>query len=86
MAVNGKAYDGHTIKEAVTAAKASKEPIELLIKRGDRFMTVPVDYHGGLRYPWIEPASAGEQPLDRLLAPKAGALPPPAPDKGDDSH
>jgi hypothetical protein len=49
-------------------------------------MTVPIDYHGGLRYPWIEPVGPGEQPLDRLLAPKAGPLPPPAPDKGDDSH
>jgi predicted metalloprotease with PDZ domain len=86
MAVNGKAYDGDTIKDAITAAKTSKDPIQLLIKRGDRFMTVPIDYHGGLRYPWIEPVGPGEQPLDRLLAPKAGPLPPPAPDKGDDSH
>ena len=44
-------------------------------------MTVPVDYHGGLRYPWIEPAAAGEQPLDRLLAPRTGPLPPQTPDK-----
>lgn len=85
MAVNGKAYDTDTIKDAITAAKASKEPIQLLVKRGDRFMTVPVDYHGGLRYPWIEPAAAGEQPLDRLLAPRTGPLPPPTPDKDDDS-
>jgi predicted metalloprotease with PDZ domain len=86
MAINGKAYDGDAIKDAITAAKTSKEPIQLLIKRGDRFMTVPVDYHGGLRYPWIEPASAGEQPLDRLLAPKAGPMPPPAPEKKDDDE
>jgi predicted metalloprotease with PDZ domain len=85
MAVNGKAYDTDAIKDAISAAKASKEPIELLVKRGDRFMTVPVDYHGGLRYPWIEPSGAGEQPLDRLLAPRAGPLPPETPDKDDDS-
>ena len=84
MAVNGRAFSGDVIKDAVTAAKTSKEPIQLLIKRGDRFMTVPVDYHGGLRYPWIEPASAGEQPLDRLLAPRTGPLPPQTPDKADD--
>jgi predicted metalloprotease with PDZ domain len=85
MAVNGKAFSADGIKDAITAAKAAKEPIQLLVKRGDRFMTVPVNYHGGLRYPWIEPAAKGEQPLDRLLAPRAGPLPPPAPDKGDDS-
>jgi hypothetical protein len=47
---------------------------------------VPVDYHGGLRYPWIEPAAPGEQPLDRLLAPRAGPLPPDVPnaDRGAD--
>jgi hypothetical protein len=33
---------------------------------------VPVAYHGGLRWPWLIPAASGEQPLDRLLAPRAG--------------
>ena len=86
MAVNGKAYDPDTIKDAVTAAKDGKEPIQLLVKRGDRFMTVPIDYHGGLRYPWIEPAGKGEQPLDRLLDPRTGPIPPPVPnaDKDED--
>ncbi|MGZ3258763.1 MAG: M61 family metallopeptidase [Croceibacterium sp.] len=86
MAVNGKAYDPETLKTAITAAKTGKEPIQLLVKRGDRFMTVPVDYHGGLRYPWIEPAAAAEQPLDRLLAPRTGPLPPHPPDSDDDSN
>ena len=85
IAVNGKAYGGDTIKDAVTAAKTGTAPIALLIKRGDRYMTVTVDYHGGLRYPWIEPAAAGEQPLDRLLAPKTGPLPPQTPDKAGDN-
>ena len=83
IAVNGKAYSGDTIKAAITAAKDSKDPIQLLIRRGDRFMTVPIDYHGGLRYPWIEPAAPGEQPLDRLLAPRTGPLPPQIPDTDD---
>lgn len=75
MAVNGEAYTSEAIKSAISAAKITKEPIQLLIKRGDRFMTVPVDYHAGLRYPWIEPKGSGEQPLDRLLAARAGPLP-----------
>ncbi|MBO0749028.1 MAG: M61 family metallopeptidase, partial [Porphyrobacter sp.] len=84
MAVNGKAYDADTLRDAITAAKTGKEPIQLLVKRGDRFMTVAIDYHGGLRYPWIEPVAKGEQPLDRLLAPRAGPIPPDKPDKDDD--
>jgi predicted metalloprotease with PDZ domain len=70
VAVNGEAYSGEGIKTAITAAKDTREPIELLVKRGERYLTVPVDYHGGLRWPWLEPAGSGTQPLDRLLAPR----------------
>ena len=70
VAVNGEAWSKDVMTEAVTAAKDGKKPIELLVKRGTRFLTVPIDYHGGLRYPWLEPVSEGEQPLDRLLAPR----------------
>ena len=72
VAVNGEAFSKDVILDAVKAAKDGKEPIELLVKRGDRYLTVPIAYHGGLSYPWIEPAGEGEQPLDRLLAPRAG--------------
>jgi predicted metalloprotease with PDZ domain len=72
VAVNGEAFSKDVISTAITSAKGGKEPIELLVKRGDRYLTVPIAYHGGLRYPWIEPVSEGEQPLDRLLAPRTG--------------
>ncbi|HYD23583.1 MAG TPA: peptidase M61 [Croceibacterium sp.] len=70
VAVNGEAYSAEGIQQAITAAKDSRAPIELLVKRGERYLTVPVDYHGGLRWPWLEPAGEGEQGLDRLLAPR----------------
>ncbi|HEY6816452.1 MAG TPA: peptidase M61 [Croceibacterium sp.] len=70
VAVNGEAYSGDAIKAAITAAKGGTAPIELLVKRGDRYLTVPVAYHDGLRWPWLEPAGEGEQGLDRLLAPR----------------
>ncbi|WP_235913482.1 M61 family metallopeptidase [Croceibacterium salegens] len=72
IAVNGTAFSKDVMVDAVKAAKGGKEPIELLVRRGDRYLTVPIDYHGGLRYPWLVPASDGEQPLDRLLAPRTG--------------
>jgi len=71
VAVNGEAYSADAIKAAITAAKGGSTPIELLVKRGDRYLTVPVAWHGGLRWPWLEPAGEGEQGLDRLLAPRA---------------
>ena len=72
VAVNGEAYSADVMKSAVTAAANAKAPIQLLVKRGDIYTTVPVDYHGGLRYPWLVPSGTGEQPLDRLLAPRTG--------------
>jgi predicted metalloprotease with PDZ domain len=70
VAVNGEAYSADGIKKAITAAKGGTAPIELLVKRGERYLTVPVTYHDGLRWPWLEAAGKGEQGLDRLLAPR----------------
>lgn len=71
VAVNGAAYDAEKLKKAVTAAK-SGGPIELLIKRGDKFQTpVPLRYTGGLRWPWLERTGGTNMGLDRLLAPRS---------------
>ena len=58
------------LRGAITAAKTGTAPIQLLVQRGERFQTVPVDYHGGLRYPWLERQGAGPAGLDLLLAPR----------------
>jgi hypothetical protein len=42
------------LKEAIATAKAGHQPIELLVKKDDRFKTVRIDYHDGLRYPRLE--------------------------------
>jgi predicted metalloprotease with PDZ domain len=62
VAVNGRAYDADDLKAAIKAAAPGKDgkpgsadPIELLIKTGDRYKTIKIDYHGGLRYPKLEP-------------------------------
>ena len=70
VAVGDIAYSEDELKSAITAAKGSKEPLRLIVKRGDSVRTVPVDWHGGLRYPWLEKTAKGEAGLDRLLAPK----------------
>ena len=65
LAVNGRAYNVELLKDAITQAKTSREPIELLLRKDDRFQTVRIDYHDGLRYPRLEriPGTA-----DRLAA------------------
>ena len=78
VAVGGIAYDPDVMRKAITAAKGGNKPIELLVKRGDRFLTVPVTWNGGLRYPWLErvpggrgaSTSSGGTGLDLLLSPR----------------
>jgi predicted metalloprotease with PDZ domain len=72
VAVNGVEYSEDAIKKAIGAAKGSRQPIALLVKRGDRFLTHEIAYQGGLRYPWLEKSAEGEAGLDRLLAPRTG--------------
>jgi predicted metalloprotease with PDZ domain len=73
VAVNGVAYDQDGLKRAIAAAKTGG-PLDLLVQRGDRYDTVPVDYRGGLRWPWLERAAGARGPagLDRLLMSRRG--------------
>jgi predicted metalloprotease with PDZ domain len=65
VAVNGQEYDKDVLEDAVKAAKTGKAPIELMVKEFDRYRTVAIDYHGGLRYPHLERI---EGKPDRLTA------------------
>jgi predicted metalloprotease with PDZ domain len=70
QAVNDEAYSGDVLKAAILAAKDGKDPIRLIVRNGDRFRTVSIDYHGGPRYPKLEKVGSGQSGLDRLLAPR----------------
>ena len=48
------AYDGEVLEEAIKAAKTNTAPIELMVKEFDRYRTVKIDYHGGLRHPHLQ--------------------------------
>ncbi len=54
IAVNGDTYSADGLRRAITAAKTGHDPIELLIKAGDQYRTMRIDYHNGLRYPHLE--------------------------------
>ena len=72
VAVNGTAYDAELLRRAIAGAKGGSVPIELLVRRGDRFAVSAVPYYGGLNWPWLErtPGFPALAPLDRLLAPR----------------
>ena len=72
VGINGLVWDAPRLRSAVTAARTGKDPIVLLIQNHDRFRTVSIDYHGGLRYPHLEKTSTGEAGLDRADYSKIG--------------
>ena len=69
LAVNGRAYKAEVLRTAVTAAKDGKEPIQLLVKKGDLYQTYALDYHGGLRYPRLERIQGTPDRLEAILKP-----------------
>ncbi len=70
VAVGGMAYSADRLRKAVVEAETSGKPVELLVKRGDRFQTVAINWTQGHRYPRLEKAAKGRAWLDALLAPK----------------
>ena len=54
VAINNRAWKPEVLKAAVKEAKTGTAPITLLVKKGNVFRTIALDYHGGLRYPHLE--------------------------------
>ena len=69
IAVNGIAFDADGLKRAIKDAKQGGA-IELLVKNSNRFRTVKIDYHDGLRYPHLEREGTAPARLDQILAPR----------------
>ncbi|HEY3863453.1 MAG TPA: peptidase M61 [Verrucomicrobiae bacterium] len=67
LAVDGRALDTDQLKAAI---KDGKSPLALLVKSGDVYRTIDLNYTGGLRYPMLEKSGAGSSSLDALLAPR----------------
>lgn len=70
IAVNGRKFDGDSLKQAIKLASGNGPAPELLIHDGDVYRTVKLDWHGGLRYPRLEKTGNAPGTLDQLLAPR----------------
>ena len=70
VAVNDRAASAEVLRDAVTAAKGTDKPINLLLKNGDRYRTVAFDYHDGLRYPRLERIPGTPDRLGDILSPR----------------
>ena len=70
VAVNNIAFDGDKLRAAVKATKGNGPAVELLVKQGDQYRTVRIDYHEGLRYPRLERTVGTAARLDDILTPR----------------
>ena len=67
--VNNQVFSIATLKDAILAAEKKNGPIKLLLKRENEFITVNLDYHGGMRYPHLERVESTTDRLDEILSP-----------------
>ena len=70
VAVQGQAYEPELLAAAITANTEGRAPIELLLRDGDQFRTVRLDYRGGLRYPRLVRREGTPDRLSEIFAPK----------------
>lgn len=69
VAVNGKKFTVDVLRSAIKHDETGKAALKLLLKRGDRFQTIALEYHGGLRYPKLVRVEGTPDRLDAILAP-----------------
>lgn len=68
VAVNGQDYSTDVLKDAIAAARDSKSPIELSFNYQGGYHTIPVDYHGGLKYPHLQRIEGTPDYLSQIIA------------------
>ncbi len=69
VAVNGREFTPERLKDGVAATKDGR-PLELLVKSGDEYRTMRLDYAGGLRYPHLERIVGMPDRLGAILSPR----------------
>ena len=68
IAVNGESFSGELLRDAVRATGSLAAPIELIVRTGDSYRVVTIDYRGGLRYPHLERDTSQPARLDDILS------------------
>ena len=71
IAVNERAFSGPVLHDAMLAAAKGTAPLDLLVRDGDYFKTIHVNYHGGERYPHLEREADKADVLTQIIEPKA---------------
>lgn len=67
VALNGRAYQADNLRRLI---QAQSSPLSFLIKAGNLYRTVEINYTGGPRYPVLEKIGDSDGWLDVLLTPR----------------
>lgn len=70
VAVNNEEFDVDVLEQAIRDAALATTPIDVLVKNFDRYRTVRIDYHDGLRYPHLERIAGSSDRLGEIFAPR----------------
>lgn len=73
VAVNERAYKPERLEDAIRAAADGQQPrgaLNLLVKDGEHYRTVALDWRGGLRYPALERVGAEPDRLGAVYRPR----------------
>ncbi len=70
IAINRREFTPTELREAVGRTPSATGPLELLVKDGDYYNTIKVDYHGGHKYPHLERDATKPDLLTQIIAPK----------------
>jgi predicted metalloprotease with PDZ domain len=70
IAVNGRSYSPEMLRDALKANRDGKHPIEMIVKSGDYYRTVSIDYRDGLRYPHLVRIEGTPDRLTAIFTPK----------------
>ncbi len=71
LSVNGRTWSTDVLHEAITSAKNSTAPIELVVENGSFTETYRVNYHDGERYPHLERDNSKPDVLSEVIKSRA---------------
>ena len=71
LAVNGQAFTGDALRDAVDASKGNTTPITLTVQNESEVTTATIDYHDGQRYPSLERVEGKPALIDTITTPLA---------------
>ncbi len=69
IAVNGRQFSASLLGDAISAAKGTTAPIELIVTNTGYYKTVKLEYHDGLRFPHLERVDGTPDYLGEILTP-----------------